>query len=193
MLRIVLGIILFGFVGLSPGQVWSANYDIQKVADGVYGAIALSEGKAASNALIIITNYEVILAGAHFVPDGIKELLAEIARITPLPLRNVILTHHHRGFNYVDFDLPANVGIITSWQAYQSLKSELRELRNPLMYFDKRLTLQRDNVPIVLNNTEQAHSEGDLFVYLPKQGILFTSDLLFNEAVGYMGDGSMRD
>jgi glyoxylase-like metal-dependent hydrolase (beta-lactamase superfamily II) len=193
MRRLLFGIMLLGLVVVPPRSSWAANYDIQKVATGVYAAVAQPKGKAASNAMIVVTNYEVILAGAHFVPEAIKELLTEIGRLTPLPLRRVILTHHHRGFNYVDFDLPANVEIITSWQAYQALKSELRELRNPLVFFDKRLTMQRDGQTIVLNNVGQAHSEGDLFVYLPKEGILFTSDLLFNDAAGYMGDGTMRD
>ena len=32
-----------------------------------------------------------------------------------------------------------------------------------------------------------------MFVYLPEEGVLFTSDLFFNDVVGYMGDGSFRD
>ena len=193
MRKIFVGAVLLLIVLLPPQTGFGASYDVQKVAEGVYAAIALPQGKAVSNAMILVTGYEVMLAGAHFVPEGIKELLAEIAKITPLPLRHVILTHHHRGFNYIDFDLPANAQIITSAQAFQSLKSELREIRNQLFYFDSNLTIYKDNYSIVLGSTEQAHSEGDLFVYLPKEGVLFTSDLLFNDVVGYMGDGSMRD
>jgi len=187
------GLLLVVTMLCHPEYGFGANYEIQKVAEGVYAAIAQPQGKAVSNAMILVTNYEVVLAGAHFVPEGIKELLAEIAKLTPLPLRHVILTHHHRGFNYIDFDLPANAEIITSAQAFQSLKSELREIRNKLFYFDKKMTIYKDNYSIVLVDTEQAHSEGDLFVYLPKEGILFASDVFFNDVIGYMGDGSMRD
>lgn len=193
MRNLVIGCILLALFCLRPDRADAANFAIQKVADGVYAAIALPKGKAASNAMIVVTNYEVILAGAHFVPETIRELLGEIARITPLPLRHVILTHHHRGFNYVDFDLPANVEIITSGETYQALKSELREMRNPVILFDSSLTMERDNVSLVLSNAGDSHSEGDVFVYLPKKGILFTSDLFFNGAVGYMGDGNMRN
>lgn len=171
----------------------AANYQVEKVADGVYAAIALPGGKAASNAMIVITRYQVLLAGAHFVPEGIKELLAEIARLTPLPLRYVLLTHHHKGFNFIDFDLPKNAEIVTSWQTWQSLKNEYRELPNPVTFFDKGLTLQRSGVTIVLSNTGLGHSEGDVFVYMPSQGVLFTSDLVYNNVVGYMGDGHLRE
>ena len=171
----------------------AANYQVEKVADGVYAAIAVPGGKAASNAMIIITKYQVLLAGAHFVPEGIKELLAEIARLTPLPLRYVLLTHHHKGFNFIDFDLPKNAEIVTSWQTWQSLKNEYRELPNPVTFFDKGLTLQRNGVTIVLSNTGFGHSEGDVFVYMPGPGVLFTSDLVYNDVIGYMGDGHLRE
>lgn len=193
--RKIAAVVLFMVASLlvqaRPG--YCAHYGIRKVADGIYAAIAQPEGKASSNAMFIVTSYEVVLAGAHFVPDGVKELMAEMGKVTPLPLRHVILTHHHRGFNYIDFDLPANVEIITSWQGWQALKSELRQLRNPVLFFDKNLTLQWDPFTIALTNSDLGHSEGDLIVYLPKEGILFTSDLFYNDTVGYMGDGSMRE
>ncbi|WP_298269923.1 MBL fold metallo-hydrolase [Geobacter sp.] len=184
---------LLVLAGVLCRPAMAANYKVKQLEEGVYAAIALPEGKAASNALIIVTPYQVILAGAHFVPEGIRELIADIAEITPIPLRYVILTHHHRGFNYVDFDFPANVEILTSWQTWQALKGESRPLRNHVTFFDKGMTLLRGNVVIVLNNTENGHSEGDVFVYLPNEGVLFTSDLFFNDVVGYMGDGHMRD
>lgn len=178
---------------VAPGRARAANYRIEKIEEGVYAAIALPEGKAASNALIIVTPYQVLLAGAHFVKEGIAELVGDIAAITPIPLRYVILTHHHPGYNYVDFDFPTNVEIITSWQTWQALKGETRELKNHITFFDKGLTLIRGEKAIVLTNTEFGHSEGDVFVFLPNEGVLFASDLFFNDVIGYMGEGHLRD
>ncbi|KAF0215253.1 MAG: beta-lactamase domain-containing [Geobacteraceae bacterium] len=172
-------------------RAFAANYEIKKVADSVYAAIALPAGKVASNAMIIVASDHVILAGAHFVPDGILELIAGIAKITPHPLRHVILTHHHRGYNYIDFDFPTDVDIIASWQTWQALKSEYREFKNPVTFFDRGLTIQRGKQTIVLSNTGPGHSDGDVIVYLPDEEVLFTSDLVFNNEVGFMGDGHM--
>lgn len=169
------------------------NFAVQKVADGVFAAIALPKGKANSNAMIIVANSQVILVGAHFTPEVIKELSAEAAKITSAPLKTVVLTHHHRGYNYIDYDFPTNVEIITSWQTWQSLKEGYRELKNPVTFFDKGLTMRRGKMMIVLSNTDLGHSEGDVIVYLPEEKVLFTSDLFFNDVVGYMGDGHLRE
>lgn len=191
MKRILIVITLF--VLILPAVTEAANFRFQRIREGVYAAIAEPGGKAASNCLIIVTNYQVILAGAHFVPETTQELLNYIKTVTPLQVRYIILTHHHRGFNYVDFDLPANAEIIASGQTWQALKSEYRQVKNQITFFDHGLTLMRGNTIIVMNNTEQGHSEGDVFVYLPKEKVLFTSDLFFNDVAGYMGDGHFRD
>lgn len=178
---------------LMPLAASAANFKFQKVRGGVYAAIAEPGGKAASNSLIIITSYQVILAGSHFVPETTKELLDFVKTITPVQVRYIILTHHHRGFNYIDFDLPANAEIIASGLTWQALKSEFRQIKNQVTFFERGLTMKRGNTLIVMSATEKGHSEGDLFVYLPEEGVLFTSDLFFNDVVGYMGDATFRD
>lgn len=178
---------------LLPMTVSAANFSFKKVRGGVYAAIAKPGGKAASNSLIVLTSYQVIVAGAHFVPETIKELLEFVKTITPIPVRYIILTHHHRGFNNVDFDLPANVEIIASGQTWQALKSEFRQIQNQVTFFDRSLTMKRGSTLLVLNATERSHSEGDVFVYLPEEGVLFTSDLVYNDVAGYMGDATFRD
>lgn len=176
-----------------PCNVPAANYEIQKLSDSVYAAIASPDSKAVSNALFVVTGHEVILAGAHFVPEGVSDLLKEIGKITPLPVSHVILTHHHRGFNYVDFDLPDKAEILVSTQIWQELTAESREFKNANLVFEDSLTLNRGATTLVLQSMGKGHSNGDVVVYLPKEGILFASDLLFNDMVGYMGEASVLD
>jgi glyoxylase-like metal-dependent hydrolase (beta-lactamase superfamily II) len=186
---VLVGVFLVGFP--YPGN--AADYRIQKISESIYAAIAVANSRATSNAVIFVTDREVILAGAHFSPEGIREILNAIEKITPLQLRYIILTHHHRGYNYLDFDLPSQAEVITTWQTWQALKGEYRQLKNPLLFFDKGLTMQRGNMTIVLSNVEYGHTEGDIVVFVPVSGLLFTSDLVFNDSVGFMGDGHMRD
>lgn len=185
--------LLILFILLLPMTVSAANFSFKNVRGGVYAAIAEPGGKAASNSLIIVTSYQVIIAGAHFVPETTKELLDFVKTITPIPVRYIILTHHHRGFNHVDFDFPANVEIIASGQTWQALKSEFRQIKNQVTFFDRGLTMKRGSTLLVLNATERSHSEGDVFVYLPEEGVLFTSDLFYHDVAGYMGDAYFRD
>lgn len=186
-------LLIVSLILLLPFTTSAANFKFQKVKGGVYAAIAEPGGKAASNSLIIVTNYQVIVAGSHFVHETTKELLDFVTKVTPLPVRYIILTHHHRGFNYIDFDLPANAEIIASGPTWQALKSEFRQIKNQVTFFDRGLTMKRGNTLIVMGATEKGHSEGDMFVYLPEEGVLFTSDLFFNDVAGYMGDAAFRD
>ncbi len=185
--------VLFLVVLATPRSGRAANFQIKKAAEGVYAALAVPGGEAASNALIIVADDEVIIAGAHFVAATMKELTEDVAKITPLPIKHVILTHHHKGFNYIDFDFPPGAEVIMSWQTWQALKSEYREFKHDMLLFDRAVTIQRGGLTITLNNTELGHTEGDVVVYIPSKSLLFTSDLFFNGVVGYMGDGHMRD
>jgi len=178
---------------LLPVTAAAANYEIRKISDTVYVAEAVSGGKAVSNAMFVVTGHEVILAGAHFVQEGINELVKEIGAITPLPVSQVILTHHHRGFNYVDFDLPPKAEVVVSLQIWQELTAESREFKNPNLVFENTLTLNRGALSLVLMSMGKGHSNGDVVIYMPKEGVLFASDLLFNDTVGYMGEASVHD
>lgn len=176
-----------------PRPCHAALYSLNKVGDGTYAALAQPGSKAASNALVIIGKYQVIIAGAHFIAEGVTELTREIAKLTPLPIRTVILTHHHKGFSFVDFDFPSTVEMVMSWQTWQAMKSERRDLKNNITFFKTDLTLVRDNTNIVLTNTESGHTSGDVILLIPSTGLLFASDLVFNDIIGFMGDSSMRD
>lgn len=171
----------------------AAHYQVQKVADGIYAALAAPGGKAGSNAMFFVAGQRVVIAGAHFSKEGIAELLAEVAKNTHLPVKYVIITHHHRGYSYIDFDFPPGVEIITSWQSWQALRSEHRELKNPVLFFETSMHLQSEKQSVILTNADRGHAEGNLVVLFPAEGILFTSDLVYNNVIGYMGDGSMRE
>jgi len=178
---------------LLQGRASAALYSISKVTDSVYAAIAQPKSKVVSNAVFVITDYEVVLAGAHFIPEGVNELVAAIEKITPLPVSKLILTHHHKGFNYVDFDFPEKTEIVVSVNVWQSLKGEIREFKNPTVVFESALTLNRGKTSLVIMNMGPGHSSGDTVVYLPNEGILFASDLLFNDSVGFMGEASIHE
>lgn len=190
-LRFILA--LFALTVLSAGSSDASQYQLVKITDSVYAAIAQPSSKSVSNAFFVVTDYEVILAGAHFTKEGVKELYRGIAEVTPFPVRQIILTHHHKGLNYLDFDLPENAEIIVSVDIWQTLKGEAREFKNPTVVFENALTLNKRKTPVIIMNTGPGHSSGDTIVFLPKERILFASDLLFNDAVGFMGEASVRE
>lgn len=185
-------LVLFAVL-LFTTPLWAANYTVEKVADGVYAALAVPGSKAASNALLVVMGKRLVIAGAHFSKEGTTELLAAAARLTKVPVKSFVLTHHHRGFSRVDFDIPPSMEIISTWQTWELLRKETRELKNPVSYFDGSLTLQGGGRFLELTNAEHGHAEGNMVVYLPQERILFPSDLVSNDVVGYMGEGRMKE
>src|ERR1022692_419228 len=73
----------------------STNFDLQKLADGVYAVIVKPGSSAGSNGAVIITKDEVLVVDTHYRPSFARELIEEIKRLTPNPVRYVVNTHWH--------------------------------------------------------------------------------------------------
>src|SRR5262249_300638 len=71
-------------------------FDIEKVAEGVYGAIARGRAVISSNAAIFENADDLLIVDAHAQPSAVFALVAQIRReVTPKPVRYVITTHLH--------------------------------------------------------------------------------------------------
>src|SRR5579863_8183268 len=71
-------------------------FEIQKVTDGVYFALAHPWALPNSNAAIFVNSADVLVIDAHSHPAVSAALLAQIrSEITPKPVRYVVDTHFH--------------------------------------------------------------------------------------------------
>ncbi len=71
-------------------------FHIQKVADGVYAAIATPEVLLNSNAAIFERSRDLLIVDTHSKPSAVPALLAQIKReITPKPVRYIVNSHFH--------------------------------------------------------------------------------------------------
>src|SRR5437762_9544562 len=71
------------------------DFQLVKVADGVYATIAKPGGLASGNAGFIVGDDGVVVVDTFFTPAAAEALVAEIAKVTPLPIRFAINTHYH--------------------------------------------------------------------------------------------------
>ncbi len=191
----ILFILLLFFLATDGATATAAtfSYKLEKLADGVYAALAEPGGKASSNAFVVEAGDAVVVAGAHFTAEAIRDLISAVAMTSVKPIRYFVLAHHHRGYSYIDLDFPPGKDVVMSWQTWKALESETRDIRFPVMFYNEGLTLKMGGRTIILTNMEAGHSEGDTVVYLPGEGILFTSDLFYHQSIGYLGDGHMQD
>jgi glyoxylase-like metal-dependent hydrolase (beta-lactamase superfamily II) len=95
-------VLTLAIVSMRPCEVKTAaapkaedDFQLIKVADGVYAAIAKSGGLASGNAGFVIGDDGVLIFDTFFTPVAIEELIAEIQTLTKLPIKYAVNSHYH--------------------------------------------------------------------------------------------------
>jgi cyclase len=139
------------------------------------------------NSGVIVGDKGVIVIDAKTTPAGGKELLADVAAITPKPVTTVILTHSDGDHVNGLASFPAGIRII----AHENNKKEQEAAlaaggrgAPPADHLPTQVvTKNKENVKIEgvkleLLHWAPAHTSGDLVVYLPAEKIVFTGDII---------------
>jgi cyclase len=71
------------------------DFQLVKITDGVYAAIAKSGGLASGNAGFVIGDDSVLVFDTFFTPTAIEELISEIQTLTKLPIKYAVNSHYH--------------------------------------------------------------------------------------------------
>src|SRR5258708_7748073 len=71
------------------------DFQLVKVADGVYAAIAKPGGLASGNAGFVIGDGGVLIFDTFFTPAAIEELISTIESQTKLPIKYGVNSHFH--------------------------------------------------------------------------------------------------
>jgi glyoxylase-like metal-dependent hydrolase (beta-lactamase superfamily II) len=127
-----------------------------------------------------ITREAMARRGVKRVQDHVRQMPAEIAKLeaelgaAKTPEARTRLAEHLR--------------------LAQAYLAEVRALEPalPTIAFERTMTLYRRDREIQLLHLGRAHTEGDVFVYLPKEKIVITGDAVIGWTP-YMGDGFPED
>lgn len=176
----------------------------------VQGASALGSSanrNFISNAAFVVTPDGVVVVDALGSPVLARELVAAIARITPQPIRHLVVTHYHADHIYglqVFKDLGVTITAQAKGQAYlysENAKLRLEASREDLApWIDAQTRLvpadhwisevtrfSLGGVDFVLQPAGPAHTPEDLVVVLPQQKVLIAGDLVFRGRVPFVG------
>jgi cyclase len=143
---------------------WQGN----EVYPGTYGNVEVITTEITREALLS-KGLKRIQDQLRTVPDEIDALRADIAAATT-PERKVQLQSDLR-----------------QAQAYLAEIKDLKPIL-PTLTFENTMRLLRTDREIQLLHLGRAHTEGDLFVYLPKEKVVITGDAVIGWAP-FMGDG----
>jgi glyoxylase-like metal-dependent hydrolase (beta-lactamase superfamily II) len=177
------------------------NFQLVKVAEGVYAGIAKPGGLASGNAGFIIGDGGVLIVDTFFTPIAVEELIGEIGKLTNQPIKYAVNTHYHLDHTGGNQVLAArNVPIIAhdnlmTWQTTKNRRflpapEELQKRRadaakqlgeTPEDQKDKRAQLERQvrrfdaMLSIKLTNPTITFSAGTTHLYLGTREVLLFS------------------
>jgi len=221
-------------------------FELKKVADGVYAAVAAARYKVNSNAAVIVTDDGVVVVDSHSKPSAARALYTEIQGITKKPVRKIVNTHFHwdhwqgnevykaanpgleivasqrtqenltradagvGGVPYIEKQLGALPGEIdklkddarratdpttkarieANLEQAEAYLSELKQLRPtlPTRTVSTTVNLREQGREIQLHLLGRGHTDGDLYVYLPKEKVVATGDALI-DWMPFLNDG----
>ncbi len=144
------------------------------------------EGGGGNSGVIVGTN-GVIVIDAKTTAAGGKELLDDIAKITPKPVTAVIETHSDGDHINGVASFPAGVKVIAHTNNRKEQEAAIKaggrgapaadRLPSQLITKDTE-TITLEGVTLELHHWAPAHTSGDLVVYLPADKIVFTGDII---------------
>lgn len=160
-----------------------------------------------SNAAFVVTPAGVVVIDALGSPALAEHLMAEIRKVTPLPVTHVIVTHYHADHIYgLQAFKAQGARIVAHRAALEYLNSETARLRleasrrDLAPWIDDKLRLVPADewidgpkeltvggVRFMLQPVGPSHTPEDLVVYMPHEKVLFAGDLVFRSRIPFVG------
>jgi len=145
-----------------------------KLADNVYGYEDIRQPGFTTVSLFVVGNDGVLIADGQGSVEAMKKMLGEIAKVTSKPVKWYIVGSDHGDHTAGNSLLPPDVTYVVTPFSKGQLK-----LSAPAMAGDKQV-INVGGIEVQALYLGRAHTGGDLVVYLPKQKILFMSEVFLN-------------
>ncbi len=205
MLRAVLAAVALSFLAMAASGP-TPDFKLVNLGAGVWAAIGSDSGKAGANAGFVVGEDGVAVIDTFEDPGAAKELLAEIRKITPLPIRFVVNTHYHLDHvNGNDVFAAAGATILAQrnvrdWERTENLKwwgdkikpevkARVESLKLPDVVYDQGVDLYLGSRKIEVRSYP-GHTGGDSIVYVHDAGVMFCGDLFWNRHIPNLTDAT---
>jgi len=149
------------------------------------------------NTTALITNEGVVLVDDKFEVD-FANIVAEVKKLTPLPIKYVINTHHHGDHSGSNAKMQAmNVQVVASEQAHENMVDG-KMPGQPTMTFRDHAYIHLGGKTVELYHFGRAHTNGDVVALFPAQRTLAAGDMFtfgddVPELIDYPGGGSAKE
>ena len=202
----VLATILAGFaLAQSKLQTGDANKrgltdkdfpQLIKLADNVY-AFSMLRGvtpgtnneRFTTNSLIVVTTDGVLVADGQGSPPETAQLVEHIKKLTSQPIKYYVMGSEHGDHTGGNVSFPATTTFISHPAAKANLERQANapnraptapKIIVPTETVSDKRVLAMGKTEIQILNLGRAHTGSDLVVYLPKEKVLFMSEVYFH-------------
>lgn len=190
---------------------------LERVSEHVYfvqgvPGVATDNQGFISNAGVIVTGAGVVIFDTLGTPALSRLLLEKVRQVTDEPVVRVLVSHYHADHIYglqVFEDLNAEILAPVGSEKYlesDHARERLEERRftldpwvnddTRLVYPDKYLgegmQFRLGDVEFVVTVVGNAHSDGDLVLFVEPDRVLFSGDIIFEGRVPFLGDSNTR-
>ena len=180
-----------------------------ELADGVYGYTA--EGDP--NAGVIVGPESVVVLEALATPILAAKLVHEIRKVTDKPIKHLVLSHYHAvrvlgasGYGASEIIMSQDTRDLVAERGQQDFESEARRfprlfqgiesvpgLTWPTQTFEGAMTRWLGDREVQIVQPGRAHTKGDTVVWLPKEKVMFSGDIVEYRSALYCGDAYLGD
>jgi glyoxylase-like metal-dependent hydrolase (beta-lactamase superfamily II) len=201
----------------AAGEPATVDMTLKQVSEHVYFAegvpgVATDNQGFISNAGVIVTGAGVVIFDALGTPALGQLLLEKIRAITKEPIVRVIVSHYHADHIYglqvfedLDAEILAPVGA-EKYLASDNASERLEERRftldpwvnddtrlvYPNRYLDEGMQFRLGDVEFIVTVVGNAHSDGDLTLYVLPDRVLLSGDIIFEGRIPFVGDANTR-
>jgi len=193
----------------SQNDLADKKITFSKLADNAYAYTA--EGDP--NTGIVIGDDAVMVIDTQATPVMAQDVIRRIREVTDKPIKYVVLSHYHAvrvlgasayGADHIIASEATREMIVERGQ--QDYLSEVQRfprlfrsvetipgLTWPTITFNDRMTLWLGQTEVQIIHAGRGHTKGDTIVWLPKERVLFSGDLVEYGATPYCGDAHLQD
>ncbi|NIP99878.1 MAG: MBL fold metallo-hydrolase [Nitrospinaceae bacterium] len=186
--------VMLAVAGLNAGAVYAQEAALEEALPNIYCLVPQAGDDA--NSAFITTGQGVIVIDTRNSPEGGGKVLKVIRETTEQPVAYVINSHFHKeniSGNAAFKSVPTIIAHRKSQPLmFEQAEEENRQLTPPNVTFKKQMELKLGQYHLHLIHPGPAHTEGDLYVYIPKWRIIITGGLVYNRIIPYLGDSNIQ-
>jgi glyoxylase-like metal-dependent hydrolase (beta-lactamase superfamily II) len=172
--------------GLKPGDLPRTI----KVAENVYTFEGIHPGKDifTTTDMFVVTGSGVLVADGQASPAETRELVNAVAKVTPKPIRYVVICSEHPDHTGGNAAFPPGVTWVIHPAAKAILDAQGTAQRSPgawklpgdAMLVSNEKTIEMGGEEFRILFLGRGHTAGPLSVYLPRERVAFLSEIFLN-------------